>query len=148
MKRIKLLFVGAMACAALSGMTHAYAQANGIGRGIGTGIHLGNIQNTEGITRVLLGMLHARLAITAAQESAWQSFANAVIAEAADADTQILHPAATANAVDTVNARAAALRRQADDAAAVAQSFAALYAVLAPAQRALVDDYLKFGGLL
>ncbi|HET9653594.1 MAG TPA: hypothetical protein VFP36_15450, partial [Usitatibacter sp.] len=81
-------------------------------------------------------------------DAAWQAFVAAVVAEAADADVQNSHPASFTTALDALNARAAALKKQSDDASAVATTFAALYAQLSTAQKAVVDQYFAHGGPL
>ena len=124
---------------------------NGISRGgpgVGSSSHIGTFHGAEASTRALLAALHTRLAITTAQETAWQAFANAVTGEAADADVQNSHTAAFTTSVDAFNARATALRRQADDAAAVATAFSTLYNQLGAAQRAILDQYFAHGGPL
>jgi len=121
---------------------------NGLGRGgpsTGAANHPGNFRGAEASTRALLAALHVRLGITASQETAWQAFANAVVAEVIDAESASNALAAAHNAVDALNASAAALRKQADDAAAVAQAFAALYNLLTASQRAIVDDVFAHG---
>ena len=123
----------------------AHAQENGIARGSPHGHQLGSFGGAQAVARALLGVLHQRLGITAAQEPAWQAFADAVATQAGDADTGLAQAGALNNAVDALNLQASVLRKQADDAAAVARTFTALYAVLTPAQRAITDSYFKAG---
>lgn len=124
---------------------------NGIGRGgagVGSSNHIGSFHGAEAASRALLSTLHNRLGVTSSQEAAWQAFVTAIVAEAADADTQNSHTTAFTTAVDALNARAAALKKQSDDASAVAQSFSTLYAQLTTAQKAIVDLYFSRGGPL
>ena len=61
----------------------AQAQVNGIGRagtGAGTSLHPSMMRNAEAVSRALLALLHARLRITASQESAWSTASTMVVA--------------------------------------------------------------------
>jgi hypothetical protein len=149
MQHFERILAGALACSALALAMPAQADGNDIARGgTSAGVHLGSFRGAEAASRMLLTLLHMRLAITASEETAWQAFATAVIHEAADADAQVAQPATAANAAEALAQRAAALGQQANDAAAVSQAFTALYGVFTPAQRALVDDYFAHGGLV
>lgn len=152
MTTIKLAAAAGLACLSLAFAISSNAQMHGIGRGgggPGASSHMGSFRGAETATRAILAGLHTRLAITADQESAWQAFANATIAEAAHMDGQMAQaPITVNNAVDAFNFRASVMRRQADDATAVAQAFAALYPVLTPAQRAILDDYFAHGPMM
>ena len=138
---------GACLAAALAVLAPAHAESNGNGimRRNGSGHAPGFFHGAQAATRALLAVLHERLAITSAQEAAWQAFADAVVAQAADADAAA-QAAAPANAVDALNLQASVLHKQADDASTVAQAFTTLYAQLTPAQRAVVDSYFHQGG--
>jgi hypothetical protein len=156
MNRAKVLLFASLASVALAMSASAFAEGaddhgNGIGRGgagVGSSNHTGTFHGAEAATRALLGALHTRLAITSSEEAAWQAFVAATVAEATDADVQNSHEASFTTAGDALNARASALRHQADDATAVAQTFATLYSQLTTTQRALVDQYFTHGGPL
>lgn len=144
MTRFGLLFGACLASAGLAFIPAAHAEGNGLARGKGPN-HIGTFPGSQAAVRALLAVLHQRLAITSAQESAWQAFADAVATQASDADGSLAQAGAVHGAVDALNLQATLLRKQADDAAAVAHAFSALYAVLTPAQRAIADDYFKEG---
>ncbi len=154
MERMKKIMVAAAATIAMTMSAAVLADdnhGNGIGRGgMGPGgpTHNGMFRGAQAASTALLAVLHARLDITSAQEAAWQAFASAVIAEAADADQQNAQAQSFTSAVDALNARAAALKKQSDDAAAVAAAFATLYGQLTTSQRAIVDQWFTHGGPL
>jgi hypothetical protein len=152
MTRIKSLLAAGLACTCVGFAAPVCGQGmgfggngNGIGRGapgMGTAGHMATFRGAETATRALLSGLRTRLAITPSQEAAWQAFENAAIAEAADMDIQNMHRVAPfTNAADALNYRASVMRRQADDATAVAVAFARLYDQLTAAQREILDDY-------
>lgn len=147
MNRIKAAAAACLACAvvAVAPAVHAEGEGNGIGRSSAPGRHMGTFHGAQAATRALLAALHDRLGITSAQEAAWTAFANAVMTQAADADGAAMQGATVANAVDALNLQATVLHKQADDATAVAQSFTALYALLTPSQRTLVNSYFEHG---
>jgi Domain of Unknown Function (DUF1520). len=146
MNRIRLAIAVCLAGAvALAPAAYAEGNGNGIGRGAPATHHFGMFPGAQAATNALLAVLHKHLEITSAQETAWQAFANAVSAQAADADGGASQAGAVHSAVDALNLQATVLRKQAEDAAAVAQTFTALYAVLTPAQRAVADAYFKEG---
>ena len=124
----------------------AHADNNGNGRsGSAPGHQLGSFHGAVAATQALLNVLHKRLDITSAQESAWKAFEAAVLVQANDADAEAAQAAKVTNAVDALDLQATLLKQQADDAAAVTQAFSALYGMLTTAQRAVVDDAFKHG---
>lgn len=144
MKKSGLLIAACLASAGLAFIPAANAEGNGLARG-NAAHRIGTFPGSQAAIHALLAVLHQRLAITAAQEPAWKAFDDAVMAQASDVDAGLGQAAGVHSAVDALNLQATVLRQQADDAAAVAHTFAALYALLTPAQRAVADDYFKHG---
>ncbi len=94
-----------------------------------------------------LSALHTQLAITAAQEAAWQVFASAVAEQARGMlrfEQQVLQTPATV--LQRATQFAQFMQQRADDAAAIAQALGGLYAVLSPGQQALFNGYFAWGG--
>lgn len=156
MKRMHALLAATMAAISLAGAAPACAQmwggpGNGLGRGfpgmgMGSG-RMGTFHDAATATRGMLDALHARLALAPDQETLWQAFVTAAIAEANDMDDMHddMFAAMQGTAADRMTARAQIMRERADDAAAVAQAFSAFYNSLTTAQRAIADEFLGRG---
>lgn len=156
MKRMHALLAAAIAAMSLVPATPALAQMWGgsgsmLGRGFpGMGMgpgRMGTFHDAATATRGALDALHARLALMPGQEALWQAFVTAAIAEANDMDDMHddMFAAMQGTSADRMTARAQVMREQADDAVAAAQAYAAFYASLTAAQRAIADEFLGRG---
>ena len=113
--------------------------SNGIGRGAGM---MGAPANMQALASSWLTSLHRELQITGAQEAAWQSFANAVSAQAdaMQAMRTQMSQVPTMNAPQRALLAEQLMGRRLDAATAMSQSLAALYAHLDSQQQAVMDD--------
>jgi periplasmic protein CpxP/Spy len=113
--------------------------SNGIARGTGM---FGSPSNMQAVASTWLAALRGEIEISAAQEAAWQSFANAVAMQA-DAmqsmRTQMLQVGAMSASQRAILAEQF-MGRRLDAATAVSQSLATLYAQLSPSQQAILDQ--------
>ena len=122
--------------------------SNGIGRGAGM---MGAPANMQALASGWLTSLHRELGINAAQEAAWQSFANAVSmqAEAMQAMRTQMAQVPTINAPQRALLAEQLMGRRLDAATAMSHSMAAFYAQLDPQQQAIMDgEFLAQCGAL
>ena len=147
MKRI-VLGIGALLAAASFGLAapaaaQMYGPPGGMGPGPGGGPYYGRQHGPPSAESVdqNLADLRSRLAITPAQESAWEGFANAVRQQTRQMQTltgNLRQPGATAP--ERLTQVAEIMQQRAAGMSAVAQAMTRLYAVLTPEQRATVDE--------
>ena len=111
--------------------------SNGIHRGSGP---FGSPTDMQALATAWLNGLHAELQITAAQEPAWQAFANAVTTQA-QAMQSLRSQMATISASGPQRAALVQqfMRQRLDAMTAMVDAMAALYAQLTPQQRAILD---------
>jgi len=143
---------------ALAGLAQAqmgpgYGMGTGMGPGYGMGPELrqapgtgpfSNSVDPVAVADARLAALHAQFGITAAQEAAWQAFADAVRLQARDMDTMMdALWQGSGTAADRLVQRAQAMQQRAAGLMGIAVAFQALYGVLTPDQRALADA--RFG---
>lgn len=142
----------ALLAATLVGATGAQAQMMGPGGG-GMGGSVGFFSNAlargpfmmapfdmRDVAAAWLNGQHATLSVTPDQEAAWLAFANAVNDQAADMQafrTQMLQ---SSTAPQRASLAEQFMAQRHESAAAVSAALSALYAVLTPVQRAVLDQ--------
>lgn len=148
MKRTHSLIAGVVAGVALAVAAATYAQPFG-GMGYGHGPGMGMCPGHEPMAGVdpaavadaHLSDLKAQLKITTAQEGAWQAFAAEAKQQAATMQAMRAQMQTSAGmAPEQMGQRATAMQQRAASMATMANAFGALYAVLTPEQRAIVDQ--------
>jgi hypothetical protein len=129
----------------------------GTGTGYGPGSHMGygpgygpgpgyGYGDATVVTQARLDALRVRLPITAAQDPAWQALATAMLRQANETDqarTRLFD--STGNAAERMTLRADLMMIEAEAFDMVAHAFGALYAVLTPEQRLIVERQWGFG---
>lgn len=163
MKTVHALFIAAVAAMSLataSAQTYGgpgFGGCRGMGCGTGPGSQMGygpgygpgpgyGYGDATVVTQARLDALRARLQITATQEPAWQALATAMLQQATQTDrarTRLFD--STGNAAERMTLRAELMSLEADAFEMVAHAFNALYAVLTPEQRLVVERQWGFG---
>lgn len=168
MKTVHALFVAAVAAMSLAtasaqtyggfpGGCRGMGCGTGTATGYGPGSHMGygpghgpgpgyGYGDATVVTQARLDALRTRLQITAAQEGAWQALASAMLQQATRMDqarTRLFE--STGNAAERMMLRAELMGLEADAFEAVAHAFGALYAILTPEQRLVVERQWGFG---
>ena len=111
--------------------------SNGIHRGSGP---LGSAGDMAALASAWLSALHGQLQITAAQEPAWQAFANAVTTQAqAMQSLRSQMPVVLANTPQRAELVREYMRQRLAAMTTLVDAATALYAQLTPAQRAILD---------
>ncbi len=153
MKRvIPVLAATALAVASLALVVSAEAQMGpGYGRGYGPGFGPGGFRGANAgdigaNAQARLADLHTRLGITAAQEPAWQAYADAVTAQAGQMQAfrdQMFQSNATGP--DRAALMSQHMQQRLTGHAAVTQAYTALYAGLTAEQRAVFEQQCPRG---
>lgn len=159
MKVVHALLIAAVAAispATVSAQTYGGSPGGCRGMGCGTagngpGSHMGHglgygYGDATVVTQARLDALRARVQVTAAQEPAWQALANAMLQQATRTDearTRLFD--STGNAAERMMLRAELMSLEADAFETVAHAFGALYAILTPEQRLIVERQWGFG---
>ena len=106
----------------------------------------GGYVDPDTAVQTCLSQLHTQLAITSAQEAAWQAFADTLVQQAQEMVQFRQHVLqAPATAPQRVAQYAQFMLERAQDAAAISEAVSALYATLSPTQEALFDEYFAWG---
>ena len=90
--------------------------------------------------------LHAKLKITAAQESQWSDVAQTMRSNASEMEQAIEKREAHATAIDDLDAYADVVQAHADGIKKLAKSFSSLYAAMPDDQKKLADEVFVHGG--
>jgi hypothetical protein len=164
MKIVHALLIAAVAALSLAtasaqtyGGLPGGCRGMGCGAGYGPGSHMGygpgygpgpgyGYGDATVVTQARLDALRTRLQITTVQEGAWQALANAMLQQATRTDqarTRLFD--STGNAAERMMLRAELMSLEADAFEMVAHAFGALYAILTPEQRVVVERQWGFG---
>ena len=148
MKSTRTLIASAVAGVALAFAAGVFAQpyggmGGGFGPGMGMGPGHGRMAGADhsAMVEYRLSSMKTLLKITAAQESAWQAFADQVKQQAASMDairTQMQQNSGTAP--DRMAQHAAVMQQRAAAMTSQLTAFNALYAVLTPEQKTIADQ--------
>jgi periplasmic protein CpxP/Spy len=123
------------------GFGPGYGHGPGMGRGMGPGYFGNGARGPAAKAEAHLAALRAQLAITGAQEPAWQAFAAAVAQHSQQ--KQAMHEQMSQSAMTGPERMALMpqlMREHAAGMETVSQALGGLYAVLTPEQRALADQ--------
>ena len=150
MKRTHSLIAGVVAGVALAVAAAAYAQPyGGMGYGHGPGMGMGPGHgpmagfDPTAAAETRLSDLKAQLKITPTQEGAWQAFVAAAKQQAASMQAMRAQMQTSAGTgPEQMGQRATAMQQRAAGMATMANAFGALYAVLAPDQKAIADQHV------
>jgi len=152
MKRTHSLIAGVVAgvvagvALAVAGVTHAQPYG-GMGYGHGPGMGMGAAHGPMAgfdctpMAEARLRDLKVQLKITPAQEAAWEAFAAEAKQQAASMQAMRARMQTSAGtAPEQMGQHATAMQQRAASMATMATAFGALYAVLSPEQKAIVDQ--------
>ena len=149
MKSNRTVIAGIVAGVSLAVAAFAYAQpfagmGPGFGGGMGMGPGHGPMAGVDPTTVIdsRLSDLKAQLKITTTQEAAWQAFTGAAKQQAAS--MQALRASmhnGTATAPERMGQSAELMQQRSAAMATMTNAFNALYAVLTPEQKAIIDQH-------
>ena len=153
MKTTRALVAGIVAGVSLAVATFAYAQpftgmgpggGHGFGPGMGMGPGHGPMAGVDPATNLdsRLGDLKAQLKITSTQEFAWQAFTGAAKQQAASMQAlRARMQDGNATASGRMDQRAQLMQERSAAMATMTSAFNALYTVLTPEQRTILDQH-------
>jgi len=147
MKKIYAVAAGLVAGVALAVAAVTHAQPfGGMGPGFAHGMGPGHgpMANVDPAARAdaRLADLKAQLKITAEQDTAWQTFANAVKEQASGMQAlRAQMQAGSATAPERMAQRASVMQQRAAGMTTMTKAFDALYGVLTPEQKTIADQH-------
>ena len=147
MKKIYAVAAGLVAGVALAvaAVTHAQpfgGMGPGFAHGMGPGHgRMGNV-DPAAMADTRLADLKAQLKITAEQDTAWQTFANAVKEQASGMQAlRAQMQAGSATAPERMAQRASVMQQRTEAMTTMTKAFDALYGVLTPEQKTIADQH-------
>ena len=147
MKKIYAVAAGLVAGVALAVAAVTHAQPfGGMGAGFAPGMGPGHgpMANVDPAARAdaRLADLKTQLKITAEQDTAWQTFANAVKEQASGMQAlRAQMQAGSATAPERMAQRASAMQQRTEAMTTMTKAFDALYGVLTPEQKTIADQH-------